>query len=440
MKLSNYIEFSEPFGKKSYRILFSTKTAKKLLIDKITYDNLINKEFMKLSNENYKNLYNEGILVDDDINELKDFLQKSEKYIENNSTLYEVIQPSADCQLGCAYCGQTHQKKNINSDLIAKIANRIENKLKTKKYTHLSVGWFGGEPLLAISKIEELTEKLKNITNKYNISYSSSITTNGIGLKEAIFRRLLSCQVKEIDITLDGYMRIHDERRPIKKSIKISSYEIITKNLIAITHTKEFTDSNVKLIIRTNVDENNYKNIVNLVEDLTKKGLREKIHSFYLAPIHSWGNDAHKEALNNKSFGELEIKFMIYLLKNKFKVGILPNNPKQQVCMSLSRQSEVYDALGNVFNCTEIPYVKTYENTNFYIDNLNEKFSVKERSFKDWYKEIEKGSFPCTQCKILPICGGACPKAWYEGNPPCPSIKYNLKDRLLLFAKQTFNT
>ena len=181
---------------------FSTKTAKKLLIDKITYDNLINKEFMKLSNENYKNLYNEGILVDDDINELKDFLQKSEKYIENNSTLYEVIQPSADCQLGCAYCGQTHQKKNINSDLIAKIANRIENKLKTKKYTHLSVGWFGGEPLLAISKIEELTEKLKNITNKYNISYSSSITTNGIGLKEAIFRRLLSCQVKEIAVSV----------------------------------------------------------------------------------------------------------------------------------------------------------------------------------------------------------------------------------------------
>ena len=34
------------------------------------------------------------------------------KLFYNTSTLYEVIQPTANCQMGCFYCGQNHEKKN----------------------------------------------------------------------------------------------------------------------------------------------------------------------------------------------------------------------------------------------------------------------------------------------------------------------------------------
>jgi uncharacterized protein len=33
---------------------------------------------------------------------------------------------------------------------------------------------------------------------------------------------------------------------------------------------------------------------------------------------------------------------------------------------------------------------------------------------------------------MLPVCGGACPKAWLEGHRPCPSAKWNIESRLLL--------
>lgn len=106
--------------------------------------------------------------------------------------------------------------------------------------------------------------------------------------------------------------------------------------------------------------------LATLIEDLIVKGLREKIHSFYLAPIHSWGNDAYKESLNSELFAELQTEFMIYLLQRKFKISVLPNSPKLKLCMALSKHGEVYDAFGNVFNCTEVPHVEVYENTGDY--------------------------------------------------------------------------
>jgi len=118
---------------------------------------------------------------------------------------------------------------------------------------------------------------------------------------------------------------------------------------------------------------------------------------------------------------------MLHLLKRLFKVGVLPDSPKKQVCMSLSKEGEVYDAYGNIFNCTEIPYVDSYEKTGYKLGSLRTKTAAKDRGFKDWNLDILNGKFPCSTCKILPICGGACPKAWKEGNPPCPSIKFNLK-------------
>lgn len=438
MKLSKYIEVSDTFGKHGHRILFSIKTARAILINNDTYAKIYNHEFHLLSDSTFNNLITIGIIIDDAVNELHEFISDSKKYIDNNRTLYEVIQPTADCQFGCAYCGQTHRKKSLDDSFINNIVERITQKLDLNDYRSLSIGWFGGEPLMAISKIEKLTHRLKEITDKKGISYTASITTNGLNLTKTTFIRLIDCGIKEIDITLDGYAIGHDKRRPLKNGFGISTYDIIISNLRKISVLEEFEKNNIRLIIRSNIDRSNYHDCKLLAEDLINNGLREKIHSFYLAPIHSWGNDAHKDSLDIETFAQLESGFMIYLSKKQFKIGVLPISPKKQVCMSLSKDGEVYDAIGNVFNCTEIPYVDAYENKDYLIHSFTSGPTHFERSFKNWYNEIAQGAFPCTNCKILPICGGACPKAWHEGNPPCPSIKYNLKDRLLIFAHQTF--
>jgi len=138
---------------------------------------------------------------------------------------------------------------------------------------------------LAISKIEQITKKLKEITQRRGMSYSASITTNGLSLKPSVFDRLVDCDIKEMEITLDGYQGNHDKRRPVKQSSSISSYETILKNLCEVARNDGFDKDEVKLIIRTNIDKNNFDGTIPLMEDLQKKGLRECIHGFYLAPV-----------------------------------------------------------------------------------------------------------------------------------------------------------
>jgi len=438
MKLSKYMEISEPFGKKNYRVLFSTKTAKSVLISSAMYHYLVKGAFSELSDEVFENLRKAKVIIEDELDELGEFLSQSTEYIKNNRSLHEVIQPSADCQLGCSYCGQNHRKKVMDDLLADRLVARIENKINTNRYDRLSISWFGGEPLLAISKIEQITKKLKEITLRKGMSYSASITTNGLSLKPSVFNRLVDCDIKEMEITLDGYQDNHDKRRPVKQSSSISSYETILKNLCEIAKNDGFDKNDIKLIIRSNIDKNNFDGIIPLVEDLQKKGLKDNIHGFYLAPVHSWGNDAHNQSLNSDHFAKIEINFMLQLLQRRFKIGALPGSPKKQVCISLSREGEVYDAYGNVFNCTEIPYVGAYENSSYRLGFVHAEASIANRSFNSWNLDVQNGKVPCSTCKILPICGGACPKAWHEGNPPCPSIKFNLKERLLVYAKQTF--
>ncbi len=109
--------------------------------------------------------------------------------------------------------------------------------------------------------------------------------------------------------------------------------------------------------------------------------------------------------------------------------------------MALTNDNEVIDSFGNIYNCTEIPYVESYQESSFLIENLHTDRDGKpnSRSMMNWYEDIEQKDFPCSSCSILPICGEACPKQWYEGNCPCPSTKFNLKERILLYVHQQVN-
>jgi uncharacterized protein len=131
-------------------------------------------------------------------------------------------------------------------------------------------------------------------------------------------------------------------------------------------------------------------------------------------------------------FAELEIEWIIEMYKNGFQPFLYPGRVKS-VCMAVSPTSEMYDAYGNVFNCTEVSYVPVYENTNYVLGNLkkDEKINT-ERMHTNWNDQILNNEFQCHSCKMLPVCGGGCPKQWHEGRAACPSPKYNIKERLLL--------
>jgi uncharacterized protein len=432
-KLSYYLIVSDPLNQSGQLILFSTRTGQAINVSAKVYDLICSGNYEDLPDAILKTLLDNKILVDKNENELLTIISENKDAIADEETLYEVIQPSAMCQFGCPYCGQEHKRNYLSSDHYKNLITRIENKLKAKSYKNFYIGWFGGEPLMGLKQMREITILFEELAKKYNIPYASKIVTNGLSLKEGIFEELVTAlKVNSIEITLDGTAEYHDKKRYLKEGG--DTFDLIFKNLLKICNKEDFFDYKCNISIRCNVDRSNVNGVSPLIELLAHHKLQEKIAYFYPIGIYSWGgNDAQKASLTKEEFAELEIDWQLQMIQQGFAVGLLPGRVKK-VCLSVSPTSEMYDAYGNIFNCTEVSYTSVYENTDYVLGNL--KFpgdgTKVSRPLSNWNDEILENKFPCSTCKMLPVCGGACPKSWHEDMRACPPNKFNIKEKLAL--------
>lgn len=433
MKLSYYTIASEPLNEREDVAFLATRSGQSCVITDGAYQNLLNGRFDLISEELKNRLINIEALVDDDEDELQFIIDDNKNSIRNaNGFLYIVIQPSANCQLGCDYCGQTHTKDYLPTHLQTKLIERTRKKLLEKKYPGVSVGWFGGEPLMGLNQIRSLTKEFLKLTEEFNIEYNSSIVTNGLSLKEDIFLELVNeIKVNHIEVTLDGTGEFHDNVRHTKKKEK--TFDIIFNNLEKILNREDYNNFNCPISIRCNVDHRNVEGVSPLIKLLADRGLHKKIQYFYPIGIYSWGgNEAQTKSLTKEDFAQMEIDWLIEMLDLGFKPGFMPHRVKK-VCMAVSDSAEMYDAFGNIFDCTEVSYSDVYADS-YVLGNLkfDEATYSQKRTFTNWNDQILNNEFQCFSCKMLPVCGGCCPKSWREGNRACPTSKFNIKEKLAL--------
>ena len=431
-KLSKYIVVSEPIINNEYRLLYSTISTS-LIVSKIEhYSYLVNGDFHLLDSEVLDRLIDMKIVVDADFDELKYIIDENKRVIANDKTLFQVIAPSGNCQLGCDYCGQIHTKDLLTEDFSEKILKRVTNNLTLKQYNRLFIGWFGAEPLMGLRSLRSLSTEFMKLADEVGVKYVAQMVTNGLSLKKHIFYDLaINYKVKNFEITLDGTEEHHDIRRHTKRKEK--TFALIFRNLKEIVNDERFKETGASIVVRCNVDQSNYQSTFDLIDLLDKENILNNI-SFYTAPIHSWGNDAHLKSLSLDDYSNFQIQEFIALMNKGHKFQILPGAKKHIVCTSLKDNAEVFDAYGDVYNCTEISQVPAYENDDsFKVGKLyDDTYMNKKRPYSDWNDDVLAKDFPCGDCRILPICGGACPKLWKEDICPCPAIKYNIEDRLVL--------
>jgi len=433
-KLSKYIVFTKKINDRNERIAYSIRSSKPFLLSPNVYNALKTENYKQIPQEVSQILYRNKILVNNDENELITIINEN-KNIASTFTkhLYEVIQPTANCQLDCSYCGQTHSELSMSREIIEKTTQKIIGKFKKNKYKELTIGWFGGEPLLAINEMRVITKIIKKFCNSNSIKYSAKVVTNGVLLNKDCFKTLINeLNVQYIEITLDGNKIYHDKYRSTKE--KQGSFDTIISNLIEIVKIKEFHKLNCEISIRCNVNKYNEEGVFPLLKILKRLNLHQYVQ-FYVKSIYSWGqNNADEHSLEPILFAKKEINWIKEMIKLSFPVVINIPKRKSIICIATSPFSEMYDAGGNVFVCSETSYSKIYENSIYHIGNLKNSLDTAEnRIFTSWQDEIRYNKkIPCKTCKFLPVCGGACPKAWKEGKVPCPSFKYNLGDKLLL--------
>lgn len=426
MKLSLYTIITKVENDLS--IYYSTISGKFLVLNSIMNKAIKEKEYSLLPQNLYNLLIDYEMLVKKYINELKKIIK------ENNDNLYISFIPSSNCQLGCSYCGQSHDNSKYEKSDNEIIYNYFENKILTSNYKSVSVGWFGGEPLINLKSIEYLSHKFKNLCSKNNITYEAKTATNGILLNIRNFSKLMNCSINYIDITLDGTSEFHDNSRYFKNKNK--SFEIIYTNLVKISNEKDLI-GDCQLNIRMNVHKKNIKSVLTLYGKL-KKDKMLKCFNFYIVPVHAWGNDANKITPDYDEFSELEMLLLKTSIKDYNKGTILPDR-NFEVCMAVNPNAELIDPNGNIFSCTELPLVNSYNTKDIILGNIfTNTITKNKRLYGDWYLKLEKDNTnsPCFTCNLLPVCGGLCPKNWEENKGNCPSFKYNIKERIKLAYSQ----
>lgn len=334
------------------------------------------------------------------------------------------IMPTAYCNMACSYCGQEHFKSSAR---MQRIARRVEAVIADPATGEVHISWFGGEPMLALGVIRELSARFRTAAEAHGKGYSASMPTNGSLLTERTLRVLREdCALDDLEVTIDGPPEVHDRRR-LKRNGSGSFHQIVSV-------LRDSLPPGVKLTIRVNIDSDNEDSIADLLHELARVPL---LANLALMPVHSWGNDVSDVELEVKRFAQREAQWLRLAASLGFGVGAIPNVLKRTTCAATTRYAEIVDPAERVYSCSEHPLVPGVRDTGVIATAADLIESTGKRPtgmFDDWYDSVESHDVQCGRCPILPICGGSCPKLWREGHIPCPSIKFNFQDRLELAA------
>lgn len=210
-----------------------------------------------------------------------------------------IIMPTYDCNLRCSYCFQDHMRTepkyhHLLRTMSAEVVDRIFGSMKTIESFHglaeetfhgrqRSIGFFGGEPLLAANRtaIECILKKAREIGTA-----SFWAVSNATELEA--YEDLLSPElIASIQITLDGPPQEHDQRRIYPDGA--GSFARIARNITMAL------DRGISISIRMNVDRNNVDQLPQLAETIQRYGWdRHPNFSAYTSPIRAMNNNVSR--------------------------------------------------------------------------------------------------------------------------------------------------
>lgn len=151
------------------------------------------------------------------------------EYIMDNH-LNLVVHTTDACNFRCKYCALDFKSNIISETTQNSIVNYVRKNIH--KYNGLSMEWFGGEPLIGIDAIVNMSKQLIEICRKAHVPYSASVTSNGYLLTEENVKKLTDVRVYCFAVTIDGLKTTHDEQRVYVDGGP--TWDIIIKNLEGI--------------------------------------------------------------------------------------------------------------------------------------------------------------------------------------------------------------
>lgn len=391
------------------------------------FHNSLNGYIGMTKSEVVKKAFKDGFFVDESLSEnigleklVKDriFLTEEDMIAEKYSgglkmlrrikakSLHLVILSTEQCNFRCKYCYESFERGEMSEEIQDAIVNYVIKNLR--HYESLDIDWFGGEPLVGLSVIIRLSEKLIEVAQKLKKPYRGSITTNGYLLSLDVVRKLLKCRITSIQVTLDGLEASHDSARVLKNGN--GTYERIVNNLINIRD--NIHSHALEIIIRTNVSTDVLNTLPEYIQKMNSYFSSDRRFSFYFRPVGDWGGDS-VQTISDKLLPNMSDFYSVIANTNcplNYNVyNYFINNP---VCCAADAGQYIIGSDGTVYKCSML---FDREENNLGCIKSDGEMDISKDKYDKWVMStLINSSDNCRDCNQGCICyGGTCPAQFF---------------------------
>ncbi len=376
--------------------------------EKALYDQLVYGRFVCAQD------YDERLLIK--------FQQNRDRYDQTRLGL--TIAPTLACNMACPYCYEANKTGRMTPEVMAATVELVET--EAPQLTSMSMCWYGGEPLLAMDIIRDLSAKFLGLSEKHGFDYAAAMFSNGYLLTPDRVGELAALGIQRCQVTIDGPEEFHNVKRPLKNGKP--SYRRIMENIA-------YAADKFAIGLRINVDKSFTRDMIAaLLDDLVGAGLRDKItvHFGHIEPYTDTCASIAESCHNIREFSETEVEYCHLLYDYGFRIDMAPM-PKTVYCMAQRINSFLIGPDGEMFRCFH-----HVGNPALSTGNITGEIDYKHPNFMRMFAFDALEDKTCSECALLPVCLGGCPTQRIdrklEGDEVCESWKYNLTPMLDIIA------
>lgn len=208
------------------------------------------------------------------VKNIRYILQKMHTSKQSSQIRHYTILPTTACNARCYYCFEQGVKTSTMSENIADEVVEFIASQYVEGNT-VSIMWFGGEPTVAVNRIDQISKGLQ----KRNIRYRSTMVSNAFLFDAGMVTKAKSLwNLKRIQVAVDG---VGDSYRKTKNFVNINEdpYERVMRNVELLI------DNGIRVDLRMNFDLENYLQFNDLLNEVSVRFKSNNLLQVYAFPV-----------------------------------------------------------------------------------------------------------------------------------------------------------
>ena len=295
-------------------------------------------------------LFEHGFVVDSMVDEelVLAHWRASQSYDVTHLTYF--INPTLNCNMACSYCvhGQKTRGSHMDRRTARQVLDFIQKDIEAKNPLSVRLDFGGAEASLRPDVILYLAEGANRFCRGKGVEFKTTLISNGLALKPGFVRDMADLGLFRLRITVSGPADIHDNYRVSKSGV--GTYERIMASISELAGL-------VGISIQGQYDSSSeeFRRFPELLEDMTRRGLRDAIEEVNFGPINPPQADQVPDGAWSsplECLSDEDSERIMWLRRNILAAGYKqPLRPPANRCLINYRNSVVIGVDGQISIC-----------------------------------------------------------------------------------------